>query len=270
MDRKYFLKIMAAGGASFLGLNPTAFAAALNSPSKDGDDNPPPRKVGPVQPWGRLRFRAERGDDDDWNVDPNGDLNLIEHIVERTSVNLSRDWFVADVAKLDDMVGFPFLFMHAELAPELTETETSNLREYMLRGGFLFAEDCVNGKHRTRGRRDYGDIFFRRMVDVLPRIVPEAKFERLPDDHPVFSSVYLVKGGMPHMQGIPHGLHGLTLNGRVLALLSPSDLHCGWANGDSWFYPGATHLACAMGTNIYTFAMTQDDELARPPLPHPT
>jgi hypothetical protein len=59
------------------------------------------------------------------------------------------------------------------------------------------------------------------------------------------------------MQGNPHGLHGLILNGRVVALLSPSDIHCGWTNGDQWFGRGSTTRAMQMGANIYAFAMTQ-------------
>jgi len=59
------------------------------------------------------------------------------------------------------------------------------------------------------------------------------------------------------MQGTPHGAHGLTLNGRLLALLSPSDLHCGWTDGDRWFSREKKDQAMKMGTNIYVYAMTQ-------------
>ena len=244
MNRKQFLKLLlAAGGASFLGLR----GAAGQGQAK---------MRGPICPWGRLRFMAINHDDDDWSVHPHGDVNLIDHITNHTTVNLDRNWNVVGVDQLDQMARFPFLFMHAELPPAFDATARANIREYLLRGGFLFAEDCVNGKGRC-GMNNRNDKFFQGMMVELPRILPEAKFEKLPFDHPVFHSFFDIRGGLPHMQGIPHGLHGLTYNGRLVALLSPSDTHCGWTNGRGWFSAERAQAALQMGTNIYLYAMTQ-------------
>jgi hypothetical protein len=131
----------------------------------------------------------------------------------------------------------------------LSDAHRANLREYLLRGGFLFAEDCVNSASA-------GDDFFRGMAGVdFPKMFPEAKLERLPLDHPVFHCFYDFPQGIPHMHGIPHGLHGLTLNGRLLALLSPSDIHCGWTNGDKWYGHVKQVQSIQMGINIYLYAM---------------
>lgn len=240
ISRQQFLKLLAAGGASFFGIAPTLFAIE--------------EIRGPISPWARLKFTCRGGDDDDWNVHPNGDLNLIDAIRDQSSANVQKRWNVAEVSKLDTMTAFPFLFMHADSAPELNDAERANLREYLLRGGFLFAEDCVNGKfHSDRS----GDEFFRRMAEFeFPKIFPEARLERLPTDHPVFHCFHHFDYGMPHMQGKPHGLHGITLNGRLVALLSPSDNHCGWTNGDQWFGRGRRIKAFQMGVNIYLYAMT--------------
>jgi len=251
MNRKEFLRLMAVGGAAFLGGKVVARAS----------DGIVTAKTGPSIPWGRLRFRGRdmnQGiDADDWGVHPNGDLNLIQHLDENTTVNIASKWNVADVAKLDELQHYPFLFMHAEVPPDFADAERANLREYLLRGGFLFAEDCVIGNARM-GRDYRNDFLFRRMAEYeFSKILPEAKLERLPYDHPVFHTVYDFRNGMPHMQGTPHGLHGLILNGRVVALLSPSDLHCGWTNGDNWFGPGQNRIALQMGANIYAYAMTR-------------
>jgi len=244
MDRKHFLKLLlAGGGATFLGLGGGTVARAAE-------------KRGPVCPWGRLKFMCASNNDDDWNVHPHGDINLIDHITEKTTLNLDHNWNVAHINQLEDMTRYPFLFMHSELPPELDAAARANLREYFLRGGFLFAEDCVMGKGRA-GHSYTNDKFFKRMVDELPLILPEAKFERLPFDHPVFHSFFDINGGIPHMQGTPHGLYGLTLNGRLVALVSPSDTHCGWTGGTKWFGAAKAAAALQMGTNIYLYAMTQ-------------
>jgi len=247
MNRKAFINTLALGGASLL-VRP-AFGQ-----QSTGDIV---TKTGSLLPWARLRFRARNGDDKDWAVHPHGDLNLIDHLTATTTLNIARKWNVADVASLEDMTAYPFLFMHGELPPVLTDTERANIREYLLRGGFLFAEDCVIGQFNL-GANKLNDFFFRHMAETeLARIVPEAKLVRLPKDHPVFHTVFDFRDGIPHMQGTPHGLHGLMLNGRIIALLSPSDIHCGWVNGDNWFGPGAALRAMQMGANIYAFAMTQ-------------
>ena len=237
MTRQRFIALLAAGGATCLG-RPFSLLAAENT-------------RGPASPWARLRYSSLGRDADDWGVEPAGDLNLIRAIRAQSSANVTEEWFVADVARLDSMTQFPFLFMHGNYTPMLTDPQRANLREYLLRGGFLFAEDCVN----DRGR---GDDFFRRMAEVeFPKMFPEAKLERLPYDHPVFHCFHEFKRGIPHMQGVEHGLHGLTINGRLLALLSPSDIHCGWANGEKWFGRGKQVQAFQMGINIYLYAMTQ-------------
>jgi len=237
MTRKRFLSLLATAGVAWLGRPFTILAEE--------------KTRGPVCSWARLKYPSPVREVDDWGAEPVGDLNLLRAIHEQTSANMTEEWFVADIASLDSMTRHPFLFMHGNYAPILSDAHRANLREYLLRGGFLFAEDCVND--RTRG-----DDFFRRMAEVdFPKMFPETKLQRLPYDHPVFHCFYNFKNGMPHMQGVPHGLHGLTMNGRLLALLSPSDIHCGWANGERWFGRGKQIQAFQMGINIYLYAMMQ-------------
>jgi hypothetical protein len=243
ITREQFLKVISAGGASFLGLSSLAGAAD------------PPK--GPAVPWSRLKYVGENNDQDDWHVHPQGDLNLLDSLKGQTSVNIVKKWNVADISNLDSMTQYPFLFMHGEVAPALDDNAKNNLREYLLRGGFLFAEDCVNG-YGHHGSSRNNDYFFRAVHDLLPAIVPNSKMDKLPFDHPVFHCFHHFDNGMPHMQGTEHGLHGLTVDGRVVALLSPSDLHCGWVNGDAWFGAGKTDQALQMGINIYLYAMTQN------------
>ncbi|MET0261365.1 MAG: DUF4159 domain-containing protein [Rariglobus sp.] len=249
MNRKLFLQTLAFGGTALL----AGRALGQNVPAP----NTAPVKTGALLPWARMRFRARDQDDKDWGVHPHGDLNLIDHLTLNTTLNLSRKWNVADVAKLEDLTAFPFIFMHGELPPVFTDAERANVREYLLRGGFLFAEDCVIGQGNL-GNNRHNDFFFRHMAETeLARILPEARLQRLERDHPIFHTVFDFKNGIPHMQGTPHGLHALVLNGRIVALLSPSDIHCGWTNGDQWFGRGASTRALQMGANVYAFAMTQ-------------
>ncbi len=260
ITRRNFLHALVASGAGNLAFSPLLAR---------GDN-----ARGPLLPWARLKFPCRGGDLDDWNVHPNGDLNLIDEIRAKTALNVEKRWNVADSARLETLTPFPFLFMHAELAPDLGPRDVANLREYLLRGGFLFAEDCVNGKLRSDGSKDE---FFRRMRDVeYPRILPEARLEKLPPDHPVFHCFYRFPAGLPVMPGRKdHGLHGLKLNGRIVSLLSATDLHCGWTNGAEWYGPEKHVQSLQMGINIYLFAMSEGGAmntaaLATPPAVRPS
>jgi hypothetical protein len=241
ITRDQFLKLFAAGGASFLGLDRLVI----------GQETP----KGPLVPWARLKFIGENGDTDDWHVHPHGDINLMDLIRDDTTANLEKKWNVADVADLTSMVQYPFLFMHGELAPVLDDASRRNLREYLLRGGFLFAEDCVIG-YNHHGGNTANDFFFQSMVGQLASILPEAKVQLLSMDHPLFHCFYHFDV-WPHMQGTNWGPHGVIYDGRLVALISPSDLHCGWVNGDVWFGKGKQKLAMQMGANIYLYAMTR-------------
>jgi hypothetical protein len=242
ISRQDFIRLLTAGGAALLGMGGLPAWAAS-----------PPR--GPSSSWSRLKFFCRGYDPDDWAVYPDADLNLITAIRDQTTANVIRRWNISDVARLETMTPYPFLFMHANTTPQLSDTDRANLREYLLRGGFLFAEDCVyeaNGFGRQ-------DLFFRQMADTeLPKIFPDAKLERLPNDHPVFNCFHHFKNGLPHMQGAPHGLHGITHKGRLVVLLSPSDLHCAWSDGGESFFGRTQKIkALQMGVNIYLYAMTQ-------------
>jgi hypothetical protein len=242
ISREHFLKLLTAGGASFLGLDSIAPADSLIK--------------GPPVPWSRLKYVGEDGDQDDWHVHPQGDLNLLDSLREQSSINIDKKWNVADVSDLPSMAQYPFLFMHGEIEPVLDDTARANMREYLLRGGFIFAEDCVNG-YGHHGNNGINDFFFLSMINQLPAILPGSKLEKLPFDHPVFHCFHHFDNGIPHMQGTPHGLHAVTYDDRVVALISPSDLHCGWTNGDGWFGEGKSRLSMQMGINIYLYAMTQ-------------
>jgi hypothetical protein len=254
ITREQFLKLLAAGGASFLGLSS---AVADTASSK-----------GPVVPWGRLKFTAENGDQEDWHVHPNGDLNLIDSVRDQTSINLEKKWNVADITDLKTMTPYPFLFMHAELAPVLSDSDRQNLREYLLRGGFLFAEDCVNG-YGHHGNTKTNHFFFDTMKKELPALLPSSRFEKLSNNHPIFHCFYSLNG-LPLIQGIglidpeEHAMWGLTHEGRLVSVLSPTDLHCGWTNGPGWFTKEQNIASVQMGTNIYLYAMTQASGMTQP------
>lgn len=258
VSRRDFARMMAVGGASLFStsLISKLFAAEnLAGEARRAGFGDPQLEKGSLSTWGRLKFRCVNGDATDWSVHPYGDINLIQQMNDVTTTSISETWHVADIGSLDEMAKFPLLYMHAENTTELTPQEVRNLREYLLRGGFLYAEDCVMGKCHHHQAPGNWDFFFRSMLKTLRQIIPEATCERLPLDHPIFSTYFDLPRGQPHMQGIAHGAFGLIHNKRLLAYLSPSDAHCGWAS-ETFFGPEKTKECLKIGTNVYLYAMT--------------
>ncbi len=197
--------------------------------------------------WARLKFRVGPGIPD-WHHHPEGDLNLIERIRDVTSVNLGFGFNAPDVAKLDEMIECPFIFMHAQNQPALTEGERQNIREYLRRGGFLFIDDCVLSSSQP-------DPFYVGMRQEMKRILPNARYVNFDNDknHEIFRCFYQLPNGLPHVQGRNHGLIGVYDKDRLVAVMCASDMHCAWAQ---FFGQQKEQAALAMAVNIYVYAMT--------------
>ncbi len=264
-SRRDFIRLMAAGGLSFLGsplaarmIDDLGLSTELRRAGVDDASNGGESGRGALATWGRLRFRGTTplglSNDDDWNAHPHGDLNLIGSINQQTSAIIEPKWNVADVAELDTMCRFPLLFMHAEIAVDLSRDEQDHLRDYLDRGGFLYAEDCVNGKYAHGQPYGSWDYFFQSMLPLLRGLFIDATLERLDDRHEIFHSFFDLPN-QPIMQGANNPGWGLTHRGRLVAYLSSGDAHCGWANS-SWFGQRKSDEALKMGANVYVYAMT--------------
>ena len=255
LSRRQFVKYFSVGGASFLAspwVNKAFADQGLLAEGKRNGLGDREAAKGALTNWGRMKFRTTESDIN-WQVHPQGDINLVMNMNESTTVNVDESWYVADVYYLDQMTKFPMLFMHAETPPDLAPKEEVNLVEYIKRGGFLYAEDCVIG-YKTHGLSGGSDLFFQATLQLLTRLFPEGQVIRLPLDHPIFHIYFDLPDGQPHMQGKEYGGHGLILDGRLAAYVSPSDAHCGWSN-TSWFGKHNSRQAFKMGTNVYLYAM---------------
>lgn len=200
--------------------------------------------------WARLRFPLANQRYRNWGAHPTGDIKLIQQIRRATNINVMRNWHVADIDQLDRMVDFPFIFMHDQEAVALTNKQKDNLKEYMQRGGFLFIDDCVLD-HYNRP-----DLFYQSMKKEMTQALPGARWEPLKRDHEVFHIIYDLPNGLPHVQGINHGLTAIhDKHGRMVAMIASSDLHCGWVNV-GWFNPAVERDSLKMGVNIYAYAIS--------------
>lgn len=175
------------------------------------------------------------------------------HEQTRTPVSFEKRDVPLDSDRLFDV---PFLYMTGHRDFTLTERERQNLRAYLQRGGFLFAEACC-------GRSGFDTGFRRAIAEVLDgaTLVP------VPPEHPVYQFPNAVRDVEPRLPlaralktetRIAPALEGISIDGRLAVLYSPVGLACGWELAECPYCKGiTTRDALALGVNILSYALLQ-------------
>lgn len=183
----------------------------------------------------------------DWYANPSALPNLLAAIGERTGIPVADQ--PAEIRLTDPTLrNHPYIYLTGHGNIRLSGEEVRALREYLLGGGFLHADD------------NYGlDASFRREME---RVFPEKEFVELPADHPVYHVLYDFPEGLPKIHehdGKPAQGFGIFHEGRLLMFYTyQSDLGDGWedpdVHGDS---AEIREQALRMGVNLFVYALTQ-------------
>src|SRR3954447_4756951 len=139
----------------------------------------------------RIIFsQSPDGDGANWSVDyPRADVNLSIRLSELTRTRISRDAATGEpnhvLVRLTDDLMFqcPFIMMTEVGAAYFSPDEAARLREYLLKGGFLWADDFW-GEYAWQ-------IWAREIGKVLP--LSEYPIVDVPLSHPIFHSQFEVK-----------------------------------------------------------------------------
>jgi hypothetical protein len=195
----------------------------------------------------RLAVARLQYDGDDWYANPSSLPNLIRAIRERTALAIEpRE---VRVTLLDDrLFDIPFLHLTGHGNLTLSDAEVVRLREYLLRGGFLHADD------------NYGlDAAFRR---ELAKVFPDRPLVDVPLSHPIYRIVYAFPEGIPKIHehdGQPARGYGLFIGDRLAVYYShEADLGNGWEDVGTYADdpPEAHEAALRMGVNLFVYAVT--------------
>jgi Domain of unknown function (DUF4159) len=137
----------------------------------------------------RIMFRQNPyGDGDGWSVDyPRADLNLPYRLSELTSTIVSKDTAGNPnhaVLRLtdDELYRCPFVMMTEPGGAFFDESEAAALRDYLLKGGFLWADDF------------WGEHAWHAWEGEIRKALPASEYPilDLPLAHPLFHMLYQV------------------------------------------------------------------------------
>ena len=191
--------------------------------------------------------RIQYGGGGDLYCDPSSLPNLLAYLKANTSMSqASKEVRI----KLTDSNAkqFPYLYITGHGNIRFSNNEIIALRSILSNGGFLHADD------------NYGmDKSFRREIK---KVFPNKKFVELPHSHPIFSSYYKLKNGLPkvheHDNRPPQAL-GIFENNKLVVLYTYElDLGDGWEDATVHNDPPEIRdAALKMGVNIIYYALTQ-------------
>ncbi len=196
-----------------------------------------------------------------WLTDfPASDENFLRGVARLTNVRVMSEPIVL---RFDDeeIFDYPFLYaleMGRNGGLSLSPQEVENLREYLLRGGFLLIDDFWGERQWDAFYRDFSLLF------------PDRELVELPPNHEIFRTFFDIDGpqmipGRGGRQGI--GQAGIDIasnhavlddHGRVMVLINwNSDMGDGWEHTyDQWYPTRYANAAYQLGINYLIYSLT--------------
>ena len=182
----------------------------------------------------------------DWYANPTAIPNLVAFANATIKTTISENPQSVAINS-EDIFNFPMLFMTGHGNVYFSDDEATNLKNYLISGGFLHISD------------NYGlDKFIRR---ELKKVFPELELQEVPSKHPIYNQTFKFIEGMPkiheHDKKIAQGF-GLFYKGRLVVFYDyETDLSDGWEDQVIHNNPKEVReKALKMGANIIEYAFT--------------
>jgi hypothetical protein len=197
-----------------------------------------------------------------WAVDyPRGDRMFASMLRRLTTMSVRSVEQPVNLDEGDEAFYTPFLVVGLPGMWDLTDAQVEKLREYLLRGGFLLCDSFF-------GTREWNGF-----AAGIKRVFPDRPIVDLPDDHPIFHTVYDLSskkqaGNWQAWRGrgvgyradgeTPHWRAIVDDHDRVMVLIGfNNDLGDGLQRADEFAYPlDDANFAIRMAVNIAVYAMT--------------
>jgi hypothetical protein len=226
--------------------------------------------------WTRARLHypsvyGERfGLDLNWTIDyPRSDRHLLQGVRRLTRIDTRSVEQVVDLDGGDDVYNWPMMYAVEVGHWLLPDREAAQLREFLLRGGFLMVDD-FHGDEPYHNVRSEWQVF----VNSMRKVFPDRPIVDLPNADPIFHTIYDLDqrfqvpgwqwtrsgrtyeagetGKTPHWRGIYDD------KGRVMvAICHNMDLGDAWEWSDDGRYPEKwASLAYRIAINYFVYDLT--------------
>jgi hypothetical protein len=153
----------------------------------------------------------------DWYANPTSLPNLVKFCNKNIHTTINEEVATVEIGN-KDIFNYPFIHMTGHGNVLFSESDVSNLRLYLISGGFLHIDD------------NYGlDVFVR---PQMKKVFPELEFIELPFSHSIYHQTFDFPKGLPKIHehdNKPAQGFGLIYKGRLVCFYSyECDLGDGW------------------------------------------
>jgi hypothetical protein len=142
--------------------------------------------------WTRARLRYPSvyrnfgGEDLNWTIDyPRSDRHLLQGVRRLTRIDTRSVEQIVDLDGSDDVYNWPMMYAVEVGHWALPDDQVAQLREFLLRGGFLMVDDF-------HGDQPYHNVVSEWQVFLasMKKVFPDRPIEDLEDSNPIFHTVY--------------------------------------------------------------------------------
>ena len=202
---------------------------------------------------GKFTFTRMMYDSGDWDVDQRMPSNILNSLVEYTSLPVNVDEQVIPLQN-DSIYSAQFAYISGHKLVEFNNQEAEHFYNYVQNGGFVFADDC---------NHDIDGLFAKSFESQMEELFGPASLVKIPNDHSIYSSFFEFKGPPTTSQelngwgdDLVHDyLKAIIINGRIGVLYSNKDYGCEWDydfRNKRWYKTDNTRF----GVNIIMHALT--------------
>ncbi|HVI44739.1 MAG TPA: DUF4159 domain-containing protein [Chitinophaga sp.] len=196
----------------------------------------------------RLRYRSG-----DWDTDQRMPSNILNSLIEYTTIAVAPQEKVIDLSSTE-IFQYPFCYLSGHKLVQFDAQEAANFKQYVLRGGFVFVDDC---------NHDIDGLFARSFETQMTQLFGAGALKKIPSTHAIYHSFFNFEKGPPNTSFELNGwgddlvhdyLKAIEINNRIGVLYSNKDYGCEW----DYDFRNKRFLAednTKFGVNIVVYAM---------------
>lgn len=188
---------------------------------------------------------------------PDALRRLAWELEKRTAIAVSQDAALVRLSDVAELHRHPLLYWAGDRAFALPgDDDLNRLRRHLTMGGMLLLDSA-------EGRA--GGAFDQSVRQMLARLFPHSPLTRLPDEHVLFRSFYLLRVPAGRVLALPY-LESVLIGGRAAVVYAQNDLGGAWARDrfGQWQYevvPGGEmqrEHAFRLGVNLAMYSLCLD------------